>query len=106
LSADFTEPAERKNRLSAEHTETTERKIPYIPPKSALKQKNLITMKSLILKIIGTIVALVIIGAATVLTSCNVTRTITTTSSSIQRGDTTVIIQNKTIEQYDASKKF
>jgi len=63
-------------------------------------------MKSLILKIIGTIVALVIIGAATVLTSCNVTRTITTTSSSIQRGDTTVIIQNKTIEQYDASKKF
>ena len=63
-------------------------------------------MKSLILKIIGTIVALVIIGAATVLTSCNVTRTITTTSSSIKRGDTTVIIQSKTIEQYDASKKF
>ena len=40
------------------------------------------------------------------LTSCNVTRTITTTSSSIQRGDTTVIIQTKTIEQYDASKKL
>ena len=40
------------------------------------------------------------------LTSCNVTRTITTTSSSIQRGDTTVIIQSKTIEQYDASKTF
>ena len=63
-------------------------------------------MKSLILKIIGAIVALVSIGAATVLTSCNVTRTITTTSSSIQRGDTTVIIQSKTIEQYDASKKL
>ena len=63
-------------------------------------------MKSLILKIITTIVALVIIGLATVLTACNVTRTITTTSSSIQRGDTTVIIQSKTIEQYDASKKF
>ena len=43
---------------------------------------------------------------ALALTSCNVTRTITTTSSSIQRGDTTVIIQSKTIEQYDASKKF
>ena len=44
--------------------------------------------------------------AAIALTSCNVTRTITTTSSSIQRGDTTVIIQTKTIEQYDASKKL
>ena len=63
-------------------------------------------MKAIIMKIIGAIVALVIIGAATVLTSCNVTRTITTTSSSIKRGDTTVIIQSKTIEQYDASKKF
>ena len=63
-------------------------------------------MKSLILKIIGTIVALVIIGAATVLTSCNVTRTVTTTSSSVKRGDTTIIIQSKTIESYDASKKL
>ena len=38
------------------------------------------------------------------LTSCNVTRTITTESSSIQRGDTSVIIQTKTIEQYNAFK--
>ena len=51
-------------------------------------------------------IILMIIGAATVLTSCNVTRTITTTSSSTKRSDTTVIIQSKTIEQYDASKKF
>ena len=63
-------------------------------------------MKVLIKKIIGAIVALIIIGAATVLTSCNVTRTITTTSSSIQRGDTTVIIQSKTIESYDATKRL
>ena len=63
-------------------------------------------MKSLILKIIGAAIALMIIGLATVLTSCNVTRTITTTSSSVKRGDTTIIIQSKTIEQYDASKKF
>ena len=40
------------------------------------------------------------------LVGCNVTRTITTTSSSIKRGDTTVIIQSKTIEQYDATKKL
>lgn len=43
--------------------------------------------------------------AAFALTSCNVTRTVTTSSSYIQRGDTTVTIQTKTVEQYDASKK-
>ena len=40
------------------------------------------------------------------LTGCNVTRTITTTSSSVKKGDTTIIIQSKTIESYDASKKL
>ena len=46
------------------------------------------------------------IGLSVMLTSCNVTRTITTTSSSVKRGDTTVIIQSKTIESYDASKRL
>ena len=63
-------------------------------------------MKAIIMKIIGAAVALMIIGAATVLTSCNVTRTITTTSSSVKRGDTTIIIQSKTIESYDATKRL
>lgn len=40
-----------------------------------------------------------------VLTSCNVTRTITTTSSAYQRGDTCVSIQTITKEVYDATKK-
>lgn len=40
------------------------------------------------------------------LSSCNVTRTITTQSSSIQRGDTSVIIQTKTIESYNAKKNM
>ena len=39
------------------------------------------------------------------LKSCNVVRTITTESSSIQRGDTSVIIQSKTIESYSAKKQ-
>lgn len=43
--------------------------------------------------------------AAVALQSCNVTRTMTTSSSYIQRGDTTITIQTKTVEQYDASKK-
>lgn len=39
------------------------------------------------------------------LTSCNVTRTITNESQYFQRGDTSVVIQTKTIETYDAHKK-
>ena len=55
--------------------------------------------------IVGVATALVALLAACLgLTSCNVTRTITTESSSIQRGDTSVIIQTKTIEQYNAKK--
>jgi len=46
------------------------------------------------------------VATAAALVGCNVTRTITTTSSSIKRGDTTVIIQSKTIESYDATKKL
>ena len=41
-----------------------------------------------------------------VLVGCNVTRTVTTSSSYYQRGDTTVLIQSKTIESYDASKRL
>ena len=52
------------------------------------------------------IAALTALGAAFGLTSCNVTRTITTKSEYSQRGDTTIIIQSKTIESYDASKKL
>ena len=38
------------------------------------------------------------------LTSCNVTRTITTESKSLSHGDTAIIIQSKTIESYNAKK--
>lgn len=47
----------------------------------------------------------VAIAIAFGLTSCNVTRTITTRSSSIQRGDTSVVILTKTIESYNATKQ-
>ncbi len=40
-----------------------------------------------------------------VMASCNVTRTITNQSEFYQRGDTSVVIQTKTIETYDATKK-
>ena len=43
---------------------------------------------------------------AIVATSCNVTRTVTTRSEVWQKGDTSVVIQTKTVETYDASKKL
>ena len=52
------------------------------------------------------IAALTALGTAFGLTSCNVTRTVTTQSQYYQRGDTSVVIQTKTIESYDGSKKF
>jgi hypothetical protein len=50
------------------------------------------------------LIILALAGAA--LASCNVTRTVTTASEYYQRGDTSVVIQTKTIESYDANKKF
>lgn len=51
------------------------------------------------------IAALTALGASLGLTSCNVTRTITTQSQYFQRGDTTCTIVTKTIETYDATKR-
>lgn len=61
----------------------------------------------LILKVIVSVAvaALTALGAALGLQSCNVTRIITNKSEFTQRGDTSVMIQTKTIETYDASKK-
>lgn len=46
-----------------------------------------------------------VLGIAAMATSCNVTRTITNESQYYQRGDTSIVIQTKTIETYDAVKK-
>ena len=63
--------------------------------------------KQQIIKIVISVLiaALTALGAAFGLSSCNVTRTITTKSEYWQKGDTSVVIQTKTIETYDASKK-
>ena len=64
--------------------------------------------KQQIIKIIISVLiaALTALGAAFGLTSCNVTRTVTTKSEYWQKADTSVSIQTKTIETYDASKKL
>lgn len=53
-----------------------------------------------------TIAALSALAASLGLTSCNVTRKITTQSEYVQHGDTNVVIVTKTIESYDATKKL
>ena len=64
--------------------------------------------KQQIYKIIVTVTTAIVtcVAIALGLSSCNVTRTITTKSEYWQKADTSVIIQTKTIESYDASKRL
>lgn len=65
------------------------------------------TKKVLIKSLVaGLLAALAVVAAAIGLTSCNVTRTITTQSQYFTKGDTTCTIVTKTIETYDATKKL
>ena len=52
------------------------------------------------------IAALTALGTAFGLTSCNVVRTITNRSEFYQKGDTSIMIQTKTTESYDAKKNL
>ena len=63
--------------------------------------------KQQIIKIVISVLiaALTALGAAFGLSSCNVTRTITTKSEYWKKADTSVVIQTKTIESYNAEKK-
>lgn len=54
---------------------------------------------------VGCAIAMGLTIAAGLCTGCNVTRTITNESQFFQRGDTSIIIQTKTIETYDAIKR-
>lgn len=55
--------------------------------------------------IVAFLASLGFVVASLGLTSCNVTRTVTTQSQYYQRGDTTCTIVTKTIESYDGSRK-
>ena len=59
-----------------------------------------------IMKKRGILIGLIVLGAMMAMTSCNVTRTVTTQSQYWQKGDTSVVIQTRTIESYDATKKL
>ena len=72
-----------------------------------IKNLNLMSKQQIIKIVISVLIAaLTALGAAFGLTSCNVTRTITTRSEAWQKGDTSVIIQSRTVESYDGSRKY
>ena len=64
--------------------------------------------KQQIYKMVVTITTAIVtcVAIALGLSSCNVTRTVTTRSEAWQRGDTSVVIQTKTVESYDGSRKY
>ena len=67
----------------------------------------IMTRKEILKLVISVLIAaLTALAAGLGLTSCNVTRTVTTRSEAWQKGDTSVVIQTKTVETYDASKKL
>ena len=82
--------------MNAKHAQTRS------PPFGCLycpmsNEKNATTMRKIL--IMATILTSI------TLVACNVTRTITNESQYYQRGDTSVVIQTKTVETYDASKR-
>ncbi len=65
------------------------------------------TKKEILKLVISVLIAaLTALAAGLGLSSCNVTRTVTTRSEAWQKGDTSVVIQTKTVESYDGSKKL
>ena len=65
------------------------------------------TKKEILKVVISVLIAaLTALAAGLGLSSCNVTRSITTRSEAWQKGDTSVVIQTRTVETYDASKKL
>ena len=65
------------------------------------------TRKEILKVIISVLIAaLTALAAGLGLSSCNVTRTVTTASQYYQHGDTSVVIQTKTVESYDGSRKY
>ena len=63
--------------------------------------------KQQIYKMVATIATAIVtcVAIALGLQSCNVTRTVTTRSEAWQKGDTSVVIQTRTIESYDGTRK-
>lgn len=67
--------------------------------------QRLLIEKGMKLRLLIVIACMAILVGTIAMSSCNVTRRVTTESAFYQRGDTTVQIITKTTESYDATKK-
>lgn len=56
-------------------------------------------------KTIAIVIISILISLLMILSSCNVTRVVTTQASHYQKGDTTTTIVTKTTETYEGTKK-
>lgn len=65
---------------------------------------NKTNLKKAIIYLVGAIATA--LGILWGMTSCTVSRQVTTTAESIQKGDTSVVIQTKTIETYTGKKQL
>ena len=63
-------------------------------------------MKRLLLIMVAFAIAAVLMCVGLATTSCSAVRTITNRSEFYQKGDTSIMIQTKTVESYDATKKL
>ena len=54
-------------------------------------------------EIVAILLFLALIAMACLFGSCNVTRTITTTAQTVQKGDTTTVITTRTVETVDGT---
>ena len=71
--------------------------------KKMIPRENGVKLVELV-ELVVLVVLVVLVGLG--MTSCNVTRTVTTKSEYIQENDRSIVIQTRTVESYDASKKF
>ena len=62
-------------------------------------------MKGIELRLDMLVVLVILVVLGVMMASCNVTRTVTTKSEYMQRGDTSVIIQTRTVESYDGTRR-
>ena len=103
------------NPSKAKHVRRVQLSVPLTPPRtpsapsspspSSKSTSNRALINEYLIMKRGILIGLIVLGAMMAMTSCNVTRTVTTQSQYWQKGDTSVVIQTRTIESYDATKK-
>ena len=73
--------------------------------KKVFKEVSQLVENSCTKKAITIVIITMLVSLLMLLSSCNITRIVTTEASHFQKGDTTTTIVTKTTETYEATKK-